>query len=124
MANYQFNKSTLSYNGVTFGINSFSEDGGSRAEIDITTSVDTTRKSLAGMPSTPTFTVGFVYNGERATLNTALAGCSADALSFSVGKDCATEAHITDVNYYLMGWDISGDLDGAVTGSLTFLKGV
>lgn len=118
---YQFNGSILNFAGVTFGITSFSEDGGSRPEIDVTTSADTKRVSLAGMPSTSTLSFGFIYQGERTSLISKLAGCTADSLTFSVVNNCAASNVVSDSLYYLMNYNIAGDLDGSIVGSLDLM---
>ena len=127
MSDYQFNGSILNFAGITLGITSFSEDGGSRPEIDVTTSEDTRRKSLAGMPSVPTLSFGFHYDGVRTGLIGALEGCTAGQTTLQVTKDCATEYLIGTgadgtVLYYLMGWNIAGDLDGAIIGSIDLMR--
>jgi len=126
MSDYQFNGSILNFAGITLGITSFSEDGGSRPEIDVTTSTDTRRKSLAGMPSVPTLSFGFHYDGVRTNLIGALEGCTAGNTTLQVTKDCTTEyligASDAPVLYYLMGWNIAGDLDGAIIGSVDLMR--
>jgi hypothetical protein len=123
MANFQFNGAIMNFNGITFGITSFSEDAGSRAEIDVTTSQDTERKSIVGLKSVPTLNFGFIYDDERTTLDNALAGCTAASMHLTVTKDCDQVNLIgPDVDYYLMGYNIAGDIDGAIVGTIDLLK--
>jgi hypothetical protein len=119
---YEFNGSVLNWSGITFGINSFSEDGGQRPEIDITTSTDSRRKSLVGLAAPQTLNFGFVYAGERTSLVNSLEGCTASTLNFSVRNNCGASSLISDELFYLMSYDLSGDLDGTVTGSLSLMK--
>jgi hypothetical protein len=123
MANFQFNGAIMNFNGITFGVTSFSEDAGSRAEIDVTTSADTVRRSIIGLKSVPTLNFGFIYNDERSTLDAALVGCTAANMTLSVTKDCVASNLIgPDAQYYLMGYNIAGDIDGAIVGTIDFLK--
>jgi len=123
MANFQFNGAIMNFNGITFGVTSFSEDAGARAEIDITTSADTVRKSIVGLKTVPTLNFGFIYNDERSTLDGALVGCTAAPMHLTVTKDCvATNLIGPDAQYYLMGYNIAGDIDGAIVGTIDFLK--
>ncbi len=122
MASYSpFNKTTLSFNGGTFNITSFSMEGGSRAEIDITNSTDVRRKVIPGMASPRMLNFGFNYNGEMGALTQSLNECTSDALDLGIAVMCGDAASALDVKAFLMSFDISGDLDGIITGSLTFM---
>ena len=121
MAYYPFNGTTMTFAGDTFEVTSFSMEGGNRAEIDITHSGSTRRKSSPGMASPKQLQFGFNYLGDAATLDGKLSTCEVGALIVSMGADCGdAEPHIT-VDAWLMSWDLSGDIDGLVTGSFTFL---
>ena len=121
MAYYPFNGTTMTFAGDTYEITSFSMEGGNRAEIDVTHSGSTRRKSIPGMASPKMLTFGFNYAGDAATLDTKLSTCAAGALVVSMGADCGTpEAHIT-VNAWLMSWDLAADIDGITTGNFTFM---
>ena len=52
----------------------------------------------------------------------ALEGCSASTLTFDVRNNCSSSSLVSDELYYLMNFDLSGDLDGTVTGSLSLMK--
>ncbi len=121
MAYYPFNGTTLTFDGVTYEITSFSMEGGNRAEIDVTHSGSTRRKSIPGMASPKQLVFGFNYEGDAATLDTKLSTCAADELVVSMGADCnAASAHIT-LQAWLMSWDLAGEIDGIVTGNFTFM---
>ena len=121
MAYYPFNGTTLSFAGAAFEITSFSMEGGNRAEIDVTSSSSTRRQSIPGMATPKQLVFGFNYAGDAATLDGKLAACAADELVVSMGADCeSATAHIT-LNAWLMSWDLTGDLDGIVTGNFTFM---
>ena len=53
MAYIPFNGATLSWEGSNYEITSFSMEGGTRAEIDITHSGSTRRPQIPGMASAP-----------------------------------------------------------------------
>ncbi len=121
MAYYPFNGATATFAGITFNITSFSLEGGDRAEVDVTNSSSTSREVVPGFRNPRRVTLGINYNGELAGLDTALANCATGALAISVGSGCAEPASLLSLNAWVMSYDLSADLDGIVTGSVTFM---
>ncbi len=121
MAYYPFNGATATFAGTTFKITSFSLEGGDRAEVDVTNSSSTSREVVPGFRNPRRVTLGINYNGELATLDTALASCAAGALAIEVGQDCGAAAAFFADNAWVMTYDLSADLDAIVTGSVTFM---
>ncbi len=121
MAYYPFNGTTMTFAGDTYEVTSFSMEGGNRAEIDVTHSGSTRRKSIPGMASPKQLTFGFNYAGDASTLDTKLSTCTPGDLVVNMGAGCdAVAAHIT-VKAWLMSWDLAADLDGITTGNFTFM---
>tara|TARA_R110002012_G_scaffold64528_1_gene169652 strand:+ start:4711 stop:5112 length:402 start_codon:yes stop_codon:yes gene_type:complete len=120
MAYIPFNGATLSWEGSNYEITSFSMEGGTRAEIDITHSGSTRRQQIPGMASARTLTFGFNYAGNADTLHADLTGCASGTLVVGLGDGCS-DTDILTVNAWLMSWDLSGDLDGLVTGNMSFM---
>ena len=121
MAYYPFNGATASFAGTTFNITSFSLEGGDRAEVDVTNSSSASREVIPGFRNPRRVTLGINYNGELATLDTALATCANGALAIEVGSGCAAAAAFFSGNAWVMSYDLSADLDAIVTGSVTFM---
>ena len=104
------------------GITSFSFDGGQRAEVDITTSNSTRRSVVAGFTSPRRVTLGLLL--DQATiieLDAMLAECNAGIVAVSFGVDCAAPTQLLSLTAYLMGYSISGELDGVLDMSLEFM---
>lgn len=121
MAYYPFNGATATYAGTTFNITSFSLEGGDRAEVDVTNSQSVSREVVPGFRNPRRVTLGLNYNGELATLDAALANCATGALAIEVPTGCAAAAAFFSANAWVMSYDLSADLDGIVTGSITFM---
>ena len=121
MAYYPFNGATATFAGTTFNITSFSLEGGSRAEVDVTNSSSLSREVVPGFRSPRMINLGINYNGELGTLDTALANCATGALAIEVGTGCTAAASFFAANAWVMSYDLSGDLDNIVTGSVTFM---
>ncbi len=121
MAYYPFNGATATFAGASFNITSFSLEGGSRAEVDVTNSSSVSREVVPGFRSPRSINLGINYNGEIANLDTALATCSAGALAIEVGSGCTAAAAFFSDSAWVMSYDLSADLDGIVTGSVTFM---
>ena len=121
MAYYPFNGATATFAGTTFNITSFSLEGGDRAEVDVTNSSSVSREVVPGFRNPRRVTLGINYNGELTTLDAALANCATGALAIEVSTGCAAAAAFFGANAWVMSYDLSADLDGIVTGSVTFV---
>ena len=104
------------------GITSFSYDAGSRAEIDITTSVSVRRSVAAGFVSPRRVTLGLLLDALTiAELDSMIAECSAGTVAVSFGVDCAAPASLLSLSSFLMSYSISGELDGVLEVSCEFM---
>ena len=117
---------------IFFGITGFSVTGGDRNMIDITTGADDRRFSFGGLAAPLTATINFIYQGEITDLDTALVECGQGQLwiqSTTDAGDCAlgdiigtngSPADGTGMYVYCTGYQLDGELDGAVTGTVNF----
>lgn len=122
MAHYPFNGATLSFGALTgLEITSFSMEGGDRAEIDVTDSSSTVREVIPGFASPRRLTFGINYTGNHTTLRSELDDCSSETLTVTLGADCGTPASHISVSAWLMSFNLNADLDGIVTGDISFL---
>jgi len=121
MAYYPFNGAEASFAGTTFNITSFSLEGGDRAEVDVTNSSSLSREVVPGFRNPRRLTLGINYNGEISALDTALATCAAGDLLIKVGSGCDAAENFFADKAWVMSYDLSADLDGIVTGSVTFM---
>ena len=106
------------------GITSFSFDGGSRAEVDITTSVSTRRSVVAGFSSPRRMSMGLLLaEATIAELDTMLAECAPGTVAVSFGVDCAAPAQLLSLSAYLMSFNVTGSVDGVLEVSCEFMVG-
>ena len=116
-----FNGTTLVWDSNTLLVRNFSESGNGRAQIDITSSSDTRKKSLPGLAEPRTFSFECVYEADLYdTLQTKLADTSADTLALSF-QGTATEPMNSSKDAWLIGLELGGDIDNPVTINLEFL---
>ena len=122
MAHYPFNGASLTYAGLTgLEVTSFSMEGGDRAEVDVTSSSSTVREVIPGFASPRRLTFGINYQGDHATLRAELDDCATGALVVSLGADCGAPASHIGLDAWLMSFSLNAELDGIVTGDLSFL---
>jgi hypothetical protein len=129
MATTRFNGASATYtdSGSTaiftdVGITSFSLEGGSRAEIDVTTSTSARRQSVAGFVSPRTLSLGLLLDDPTvAELDTMLGECSNGTLVIKAGVDCAAVSQILSLSVYLMSYSITAQLDGVFEVSCEFM---
>ena len=122
MAHYPFNSASLSFAGITsVEITSFQMDGGDRAEIDVTHSGSVVRETIPGFNSARRMTFGINYLGNASEFDALLIACTPAALVVQLGADCGTPANHFSFNAWLVSVSLNADLDGIVTGDLTFL---
>ena len=106
------------------GITSFSFDGGSRAEVDITTSVSTRRSVVAGFSSPRRLSIGLLLaEATIAELDAMLAECAPGTVAVSFGADCAAAAQLLSLPAYLMSFNVTGSIDGVLEVSCEFMVG-
>ena len=104
------------------GITSFSYDGGSRAEIDVTTSVSVRRSVAAGFVSPRRVTLGLLLDAATiAELDSMIAECGAGTVAVSFGVDCVAPTQLLSLDAFLMSYSISGELDGVLEVSCEFM---
>ena len=127
---YLFNGSTFSLAAVggasiltDVGITSMSFAGGTRPEVDVTSSADATRVAAAGLRSPRTMEVELhLALADLGGLADSLKGCSQVAATVKVKPDCATEpAAYFSNNGFLMSFDIQGNLDGTYQLSMSIM---
>ena len=106
------------------GITSFSFDGGSRAEVDITTSASTRRSVVAGFTSPRRMSMGLLLaEATIAELDSMLAECAPGTVAVSFGVDCAAPAQLLSLTAYLMSFNVSGSVDGVLEVACEFMVG-
>tara|TARA_R110001632_G_scaffold67839_1_gene159391 strand:+ start:1044 stop:1466 length:423 start_codon:yes stop_codon:yes gene_type:complete len=125
----QFNGSSVSFATAAgtavfedLGITSFDFQGGDRAEIDVTTSTDTSRVSRAGYASPRRVSLGVLFEDPTlAELDAAILACAPGTLSVKAGVDCAAAAQVFSLGAHLMSYSISAQMDGVWEVSMEFL---
>lgn len=121
MATNQFNGSTLTWgSGLSAaGMTSFSIDGGTRSEVDVTVSTDTTRKSIPGFATVPTVTVGILYDAQVSMAD--LVNCADSKLLTITTTDCNASSNLLSEGAWLMAYNVTGQLDDVIAADLTFM---
>lgn len=125
----QFNGASASYSNATgtvifsgLGITSFDFQGGDRAEIDVTTSLDTTRVSRAGRRSVRRLSLGVLFEDPTlAELEAMTAECGSGLLSIAAPIDCSVAAQVLSLGAFLMGYSITAQQDGVWEVNLEFM---
>jgi len=125
----QFNGSSVSFSDsagtVIFedlGITSFDFQGGDRAEIDVTTSSDSSRVSRAGFRSVRRVSLGVLFEDPTLTeLDAAIKACAPGTLTAKFGVDCAAASQLFSLGAHLMSYSITGQMDGILEVSLEFM---
>ena len=122
MAINQFNGATVSWGTVLSGagMTSFSIDAGNRAEVDVTLSTDSARKSIPGFASVPTVTVGVLFDNQVDL--TDLVGCKDSAgLTINTNDTDCSASTLFQEGAWLMGWNVTAQMDDVVAADLTFM---
>ena len=130
MAIYQFNGALASLNDaaaaavfVDIGITSFSYEGGSRAEIDTTTSASTRRESIAGFASQKRVSLGCLFETDPTLveLDALMVECGSSTLSIKLGSGCNAAAEVFSLSCQLMSYTVNGSMDGVLDVTMEFM---
>ena len=125
----QFNGTTVSFADsagtdvlVDIGITSFDFQGGDRAEIDVTTSADTSRVSRAGFASPRRLSLGLLFEDPTLTeLEAMMTACAPGTLTVKASIDCAAASQVLSLGAHLMGYSITAQLDDVWQVSCDFM---
>ena len=125
----QFNGSSASFadsNGTVvfedLGITSFDFQGGDRAEIDVTTSLDSSRVSRAGFRAPRRVSLGVLFEDPTlAELEASLKACAPGTLSVKAGVDCGDAAQVFSLGAHLMSYSVTAQMDDVWQVSLEFM---
>jgi len=130
MAIYQFNGAKASLSNASsavifadIGITSFSYEGGSRAEIDTTTSTSTRRQSIAGFASQKRVSLGCLFETDPTIveLDTLMTECGSSTLSIKLGSACTAAAEVFNLPCQLMSYTVNGSMDGVLDVTMEFM---
>ncbi len=121
MATNQFNGATLTWGTKiqAAGMTSFSIDGGSRADVDVTVSTDTKRKSIPGFTSVPMVTVGVLFDYQVDQSD--LINCADSHTLTITTTDCAQSSNLLSEGAWLMSYNVTGQIDDVISADLTFM---
>jgi hypothetical protein len=130
MAIYQFNGATASLNNAAavavftdIGITSFGYEGGSRAEIDTTTSTSTRREAIAGFASQKRVSLGVLFETDPTIveLDALMEECGSSTLSIKLGSGCAAAAEVFNLPVQLMSYTVNGSMDSVLDVTMEFM---